>query len=804
MFKNYFKTAIRSLTKNKAFSFINITGLAIGLGAFLLIFQFISFEESFDEFHENSERIYRVQFERIYTDRHDRTAGLTAGTGPAMHEEFPEVESFTKIHSAGYMSNSLTIGDSHFIEKNLFYADNSFFKMFSFGLIEGNPEHALEEVNSIVISETVALNYFGKTDVLNEFIKLENGWGEQLCKVTGVFKNLPSNTHFDFNVLVSFETLSQMSNGQAKSSFGWSAFPTYLLLSPEADYRALEAKFPEFAERKYSRLIERGVKPELYLQPLEDIYLHSNLRFEVGPLGNNKVVKILTGISLFIIVLAYFNYINLSTSKSLERAKEIGVRKVTGANKSNLIIQFLIESFVLNLISIVLGFTLMQISLPFFESALGKSFGSVSVLNQQFLGLVFLLLTAGTLLSGFYPAWVMSRMKAIKVLKGVKTKSGSDALVRKGLVVLQFTILSFLLIGSLAVRSQIDFMLTSDRGFDSEQIIVVNGPASSDNSAALIQTFGAELMSRADVLQVSNSTMIPGNEITWVNNSVRMSTATDEDVSSMPFLGIDDTFINTLSLNLISGRNFNREIKSDTASVMLSREAARTLGFTNPDDAVGLKVIDSNREFLIVGVVEDFLQKSFKTGFDPIIYRYVPQANNFYIIKALGDNYTDLLTAVEDTYKSIYPANPFNYFFLDEFFERQFEEDRTFGTVFNFFTILGIWISCLGLFGLVSYAVTQRRKEIGIRKVLGAKLSAIVSLISLRFIYMVGLSIFIAIPLAFYAINLWLANYTFATDLKAYVFIVPVIAVLVLTLLTTVSLSMRTASKNPVDSLRYE
>ncbi len=804
MVRNYLKTAIRSLFKNKVFSFINISGLAIGLGAFLLIFQFITFEQSFDNFHEDADNLYRVQFERIYSDRHDKSAGLTAGAGQALKDEFPEVVNYTKIHSAGYMTNTLSINGSKFIEKDIFYADHSFFDLFSFELKIGDGNSALAEMNSIVISEERALSYFGKTDVIGEIIEVENGWGIQQCKVTAVFNELPSNTHFQFDVLISLETLHKLSGGQSDRSFGWNAFPTYLKLAEGANYQKLEAKFPEFAQRNYTSIIERGVKPVLKLQPLQDIYLHSNLRFEVGPLGNFRVVKILTGISIFIVVLAYFNYINLSTSKSMERAKEIGVRKVSGANRLNLLIQFMCEAFLLNFLSIVLGFTLMQLTLPFFESALGKSFGEFSTIKTQLFTLVVIMITAGTLLSGFYPAWIMSKMNATKVLKGQKIKSGSDGLVRKGLVVLQFTILCFLLIGSLAVRSQIKYMLTSDRGFNSEQMIVVNGPASGNNSASLIKSFKAGLLAHPEVMGVSNSTMIPGGEISWVNNNVRLATANEDEIVSIPFLGVDDRFVDNLSLKVIAGRNFNAELKSDTASVMFSRAGARAFGITNPEDAVGIKILDGGVEFLVVGVVEDYLQKSFKTGYDPIIYRHLPEANNYMIIKSMSDDYELLLDKLESTYSAIYPTDTFNYFFLDEFFERQFEEDRRFGTVFNFFTLLGIWISCLGLFGLVSYSVIQRSKEIGIRKVLGASILGIINLISKRFIGMIFLSILISIPISYYATKQWLSGYSFATELSLMVFVFPVAIILIITLVTTGSLAFKSASRNPVDSLRYE
>lgn len=804
MLRNYFKTAIRNLTKSKVFSFINITGLAVGLGAFLLIFQFVSFEQSFDNFHQDVDQLYRVQFERVYTDKHDKSAGLTAGAGPALKEDFPEVEEFSKMWSAGFMSNSFTVEEEVFNEKKLFYADESFFKLFSFGLVEGSADQVLKDANTMAISETKAMSFFGTTNVVGKTIRVENGYGDELYKVTGVFKDLPRNTHFDFDILMSFKTLENATDGSAGTSFGWNAFPTYLKLSAGTDFKQLEAKFPEWTKGRYASLIADGVEPRLYLQPLESIYLESKLRFEVGPTGNARIVQILTGVALFILILAYFNYINLSTSKSLERTKEIGVRKVNGASRTSLIKQFLIESFLVNLLGVVLGFTLMQLSIPLFEEALGRPLSEMVVVNESFIILIVILLTAGTLLSGFYPAWILSRFKTIRVLKGQKAGSGSDSLVRKGLVILQFAILCFLLVGSLAVRSQIDYMLNSDWGFDSDKMVVVAGPSLSQPEWDKLTTFKNELRTQANIAEVSNTTMVPGNEIKWVNNGVRLITSPANEITSIPFLGIDDTYVDNLSLEILAGRTFDKDLANEDVSLLLSRAAAEQFGFQKPEDALNKKITDGSTEFTVIGVVEDYLQKSFKSGFDPIMYRYIPYANNFLCVRVEGSDYDKALTVIEAQYTSHFPGSTFTYFFLDEFFERQFTEDRIFGKVFNFFTLLGIWISILGLFGLTSYAVLQRRKEIGIRKVLGASVGSVVLLISRRFVYLILIAIGLAIPIAYYATNAWLSSYSFATGLKAYVFVVPVVVLVLITLLTTGLLSMRSATRNPVDSLRYE
>lgn len=804
MLRNYFKTALRNLTKSKVFSFINITGLAVGLGAFLLIFQFVSFEQSFDNFHNDVDQLYRVQFERVYTDKHDKSAGLTAGAGPALKEDFPEVEAFSKLWSAGFMSNLFTVGEEVFNEKKLFYADESFFRFFSFDLIAGGADQVLKEANGMAISETKALSYFGSTDVIGKTIKVNNAYSDQVYQVSGVFKDLPRNTHFDFDILLSFKSLENATEGDAANSFGWNAFPTYLKLAPGTNYKALEAKFPEWTKGRYAELIADGVEPRLYLQPLESIYLESKLRFEVGPTGNAKIVRILAGVALFILILAYFNYINLSTSKSLERTKEIGVRKVNGASRTSLIKQFLIESFIVNLIGIVLGFTLMQISIPFFEQALDRPLSEMIVVNQPFIVLILVLLTAGTLLSGFYPAWILSRFKTIRVLKGQRAGAGSDGMVRKGLVILQFAILCFLLVGSLAVRSQIDYMLNSDWGFDSDQMLVVSGPSLGQGEGDKLTTFKNELRLQSHISQVSNTTMIPGNEIKWVNNGVRLTTSPENEITSIPFLGIDDTYVGNLSLEVLAGRTFNKDLANEWESLLLSRAAAEQFGFPNPEDALNKKITDGGQEYNVIGVVENFLQKSFKSGYDPIMYRYIPNANNYLCVRVAGNDYEAALGNIESQYTSHFPGSTFTYFFLDEYFERQFTEDRIFGKVFNFFTLLGIWISILGLFGLTSYAVLQRRKEIGIRKVLGASIGSVVLLISKRFVYLTLIAIALAVPIAFYATNSWLNSYSFATGIKAYVFVVPVVVLLAITLLTTGLLSLKSATDNPVDSLRCE
>lgn len=804
MIKNYFSIVLRSLKKKKVFAFINIGGLAIGICAFLLILDFISFENSFDNFHEKGDRIYRIQYEKIGVDRHDKSAGLAAGGGPALKEVNPEIEAFSKMWGTDHMVNLLMVNDQPFESERLFYADSSFFELFDFDFLAGNRMTALNEINSVVLTESAAERFFGHNDVLNEIVYLQNGMTNVEVKVTGILKDLPANTHFDFEVLVSFESLVNATE-TAASSFGWNAFPTYILLKEGADPLRLEVKFPEFIETHYQNVISQGVQPVYKLRPLEDIYLHSNVRFEVGPTGSYQVLQILTGISVFIIILAYFNYINITTAQALERAKEVGVRRATGASKTQLFTQFMVESFFFNFISMAAGFTLMQFSKPFFTEIVGKEFTiDFTFTTTQFLALLTILVL-GTLFSGLYPAWVLSKLNTSEVLRGRTSVHGRSGFLRKSLVVVQFSILCFLLVGSLAVREQIKYMLNADLGFDPSQVLVIKGPAAGGNTDldTKLKSFMARLESTPQIMEASHSTVVPGKEISWINNDVRREGAPETEYTSIHFVGVSHNYLNTLDLKLLAGRNFDKEIISDTGNILLSNSALRALGFSSPEQAINQKVITFG-ERRVIGVVDDYMQESFKKGYNATAYLLAPWANNYFSLKVSTGNAQSVIHSLESIYLEHFASNPFEYFFLDEFFQRQFKEDRTFAKTFNLFTLLGILISCLGLVGLTLHAVSQRRKEIGIRKVLGARLMNVVILISGKLIYPILIAVVLSIPITYYLVDMWLQNYTFATDLGPIVFVLPVLAILLLTLITTSILSIITGLKNPVDSLRCE
>lgn len=800
-----FQFAIRHLNKNKVFSFINIMGLAVGIAASLIIFKYISFETSYDNFHEKADRIYRVQYEKISQDSHDKSAGLAAGAGPDLTTTYPEIEAFSKIWGTDHMSNVVEFSNQQFNMKELFYADDNFFEFFSFELLHGDRDKVLEDANALVISESEALRFFGRTDVVGETFELNNFWGNQKGEITGVFKDLPQNTHFQIEALISFKTLSKLSDGQADRTYGWNAFVTYLLLTPGTDVNALEAKFPQFTNEKYAELIARDVQPVLKLRPLKDIYLKSDVRFEVGPLGDHAAVRILALVSIMILILAYFNYINLATVKSLERAREIGVRKVNGAHRGNLIRQFLVESTVLNGLSIVLGFTLMQLSLPYLESVLNKPLPSGFVLEPSIILVLSGLLVVGSFFSGIYPALLLSKTETISALKGNATSKGSDSLVRKGLLILQFGIMALLLIGSLTVREQIDYMLNKDLGFDSEQVLVIKAPSSDDQFERLATLFKEEAIKSSNVVSAANSSIIPGLEIGWINNDVRIEGAADTEKRAIPFIGVDDKFISTLELEVIAGRTFNGVLATDHQSILLSREAVTRLGFRDLEASLSQNVIlGGNRIGKVIGVVEDFHQQSMRLDYEPIIYRFAPEANGYFALRLSTADMKSELERIKAQYLEIFQNAPFDYFFLDEFYDRQFEKDMAFGKVINFFTLLAIWISGLGLIGLTSYVVLQKRKEIGIRKVLGAGVTQLMFLVSGRFLKIALLALVLFVPVSVFITRQWLQSYSFAIKPAFWIYALPAVMVILLTILTSCLLSLKSATANPVKALRNE
>ena len=805
MLRNYLKIAYRNLLKNKVFSLINILGLAIGIAASLLILQYVSFELSYDDFHEKAERIYRVRFDRIYPDKHDKSAGLTAAAGPALQEEFPEIEVYTKIWSV-YGNNVLTYDEKKFKENQLYFADSSFFSIFSYPLLKGDPATALAAPNTIVLTVNMAQKYFGQDDPMGKFIDLFGPYGKQSFLVTGVLQNPPENTHLKFNALCSFQTLVNITNGEAANTWRWNAFLTYLLLSPEADAQKLQAKLPDFVEKYYAPMMaEQDIKFELLLQPLQDIHLHSHLRMESESNGNVEVVTFLTIIAFFILLIAWVNYINLSTAKSVERAREIGIRKVAGAKKNQLIGQYLLEALLLNLLGIGLALTCVQFTLPYFEVLTGKPLAFNFWKNYSFWGVLAGFTVLSTLLTGLYPAWMLSSFVPVKVLKGNISRSARGILVRKGLVIFQYVMSAILITGTLVVFKQLQYMQNEKLGFDKEQMLIVEAPSMADSTYGSRQeSFKTSMLSNSNIYQMTVSTSIPGEEIGWVNNGVGRQGSDPKDRTSCHFVQVDDDFFNAYQIDLIAGRNFSAEYGNEGRAVILNKATVELLGFESVEKSVGQDLYVDDDTFHIVGVAANYHQRSLNQEYYPMVFHFSLYGRSYYSLKVNTRNLPETLSFIEKQWEANFTGNPFHYFFLDDFFNRQYQSDQRFASAFMLFAALAIFIACLGLFGLSSYTVVQRTKEIGIRKVLGASVQNILTLLSWDFIRLVCIASLLALPVAYLVMQKWLANYAFRINIGWGLLLVPVVMVLLIALLTVSFQTIKAALSNPAKSLRYE
>ncbi len=805
LFWNYFKIAWRNILKAKAFSLINMAGLALGLAACLLILQFVNFERSYDRFHKNTADIYRVKLDRLYPDRRDESAGCTAFLGPALKQAFPEVQAYTKLWGTKHLSNILTYEGHNYLEQQLYYADESFFEVFSYDLVAGDKESALTEPFSMVLTETVARKIFGDASAIGQTIEYAGGWGRQVYTVTGIAADNPANTHLQFNCLISFKTLVGHTNEDAHTSTGWNAFLTYLLLKPGSDASALEAKFPSFVSEAYASLLEEGVGVELFLQPLADIHLKSNIRFEAGTNGDQKIVRILLFAALFILGIAWVNYVNLTTAKSMERAREVGVRKVIGADKRDLRRQFILEAILLNLMSLLLAIGIAAIVMPFLNKMIGTSIAPFALLsNPQLLLTMAIVFAVGIFSSGFYPAFVISSFSPAHALSGATLKM-KGVLIRKALVVFQFGVSIVLIAGSFIVFQQLGYMLNKDIGMDTQQTLVVKGPGIYDSTyEARLISFKERLGNHPAITKVTNSTAIPGKEVTWVNNSVRWTKQPEMNTLSMPFIGVDYDFFSAFDLPLVSGRTFDLNHQTDGDKLVLTKAAAKVLGFQNPEAALDEEITDGGQTYQVVGIVEDYHQEALNADYRPIIFRYIKHARSYYSLQLASGDAEQSIAFVKAEWQRSFPGNPFSYFFLDEFFDRQYQADQLFGQLFSLFTILGIVVACLGLLGLSSYSIRRRTKEIGIRKILGANIRQILMLISREYLALIALAALLGTPVAYWLTSQWLANYAFAIELQWWYFALPFVVLVLITVITIGFHALKAAIANPVQALRYE
>ena len=811
MLGNYIKITVRTISKNKVYSSLNIFGLALGIAACLFIVQYVSYEKSYDKFHVNHENLYRVMYKVYRNGELDiDCAAAVPRVGPFMKEKMPEVVDYARAFP---ISGVISYEGKKYREKRIQIVDPSFISIFSFPLLEGDPATALTEPNSVVISETAARKYFGDQEAMGKVIKA-NGHLELTLAVTGVAKDVPANSHIKFDFLISYETLNSATRNEegtsdSETAWGWYDFNTYVLLQEGTTTADFDSRFAEYLYDERGEDFEKyNSKQEFPLQPITDIHLYSNLLQESEPdeQGDGDAVFFLSIIAVFILVIAWINYINLATARSVERAKEVGVRKTMGAHRGQLIYQFLSEAFVLNFIALLLGLLVVIVGIRFFNQLADSQLSLTFLSDPKFWMGTVVLFVIGSTISGLYPAFVLSSFRPVSVLKGKLSASNSGKYMRKGLVVFQFAASITLIAGTMIVYQQLAHMRNADLGFDMNDTLVLKGPSVFGEDSLFASThkaFITELLKNPEIKQVSASSNVPGDEIFWANG-IKRDEANDDAVKITHIAGVDYEYFSTYKIEILAGRNYSPTFQGDSASVILNKAGIESLGFLSPEEAIGKKVTFWGHPKTIVGVVADYNQMSVKTNVSPIVFPLITDANDYFSIKLQTSNYGSTLEYAQQHFDQFFPGNPFDYFFLDSFFNRQYNNEQTFSRVFTLFAGFAIIVACLGLFGLSSFSALQRTKEIGIRKAIGANLNSIIILLSKEYALLIALANVVAWPAIYLVMESWLNNFPTRINIGFYIFFVSGILVVLIAVLTVGYKTLMTARSNPVDALRDE
>lgn len=789
MFKNYIKVAFRNLWRNRGFSFINIAGLSIGLTASFLILLYVSFELSYDRFHSKADKIYRVVSDL------ETPTGLLKESGPAwavpyhLQKEFSEIESAVRTWEISLLAHK---NGERYNERGL-AVDPDFFKVFDFKLLTGDREKVLVDPFSIVLSESMAKKYFGNQNPIGRPLDIEDfGF---IGNVTGVMENMPGNTHIAADILVSITTFFT-ENYSPGMNYNWEGYSpdAYVLLQPNVSSKVLESKFPDFLERNDGEnMRNREVYVKLYLEPFKDVYLHSDRYRTIS--GNINNVYILSIVAIFILLIACINFINLTTARSMERAKEVGMRKVIGAKKMQLAFQFIGESTIVCVIAFFLTIILTSLILPFFNDMAGKTVADSVFSNLNYLVFIFSVAVLIGVLAGIYPAFVLSSFKPIKVLKGSFPGGLKGVRLRKGLVVAQFTISIALIIGTIIIYNQMDFMRNQDLGFSKEQTLILN---SSNNELK------DAIENLPGITSTSRVSSIPGgeNDITY---SKIVNVEGKQQILAIDAYYVDFNAIPQFDLKLVEGRSFSRDFSTDsTEAMVINEKAVKLLGYLSAKDALGAQFEQGERKGKVIGVVQDFHFKSLKEDIKPLTMRIDLGRLGNLAVKLTSKNVSKTVASIEEKWQVLEPKEPFDYYFLDEYFDCQYRSEIRFGNLIFNFSLLAIFISCFGLLGLAAYSAIQRRREIGIRKVIGASVMGIVQLLSKDFLKLVGIAFLIASPLAWLAMNSWLTEFAYRIEIKWWVFALAGASAFVIALITVGFHAFKAAMVEPVKSLRTE
>lgn len=787
MLKNLIKTAIRNLYKNFGYSSLNILGLTIGITSALFLIIYVSDELSYDRYNEKIDRIYRVSSSIKETDDQFIWNVAQIPFGPQVVQDYPEVQSFVRF--IGFQRTLFKYQEKEFFEENFYYADSTVFDIFTYKFLKGNPQSALLEPNKIVLTEKIANKYFGNSDPIGKSLIT----GDKTYEVTGVIKDVPTNSHFRFDALASRKNLP-------KELGSWGNFGvfTYLLFPEKFDVKAFEIKmkemYPKYMEPIFGKI---NIKIDYILEPVSRIHLYSTNAGEPEPTGSITYIYIFLIVALFLVLIAAMNYMNLATARSAKRAREVGLRKVVGSRRSTLIFQFLSESTTFTILSLILSIILLALLLPKFNELAGKSFDLHIIYSPVILlSLIGIIVVVG-IFGGSYPAFYLSRFSPVTVFKGEITQGSAGSMFRKVLVVVQFAISVAMIVCTLIVFKQLNYLKTKDQGFDQKNVIGL------ELNRGMMQKFNVlqqSLKKNPNILFVGSTNTSVGEG----SAKVIFKMETDQGMvdRGVNFAVVDHDFIETLGIKILKGRDFQEDMPSDTLTgVVINETLAKRMNWSEP---IGKKVELGNAvKGSVIGVMKDYHQTGMYNQIESLLLVYRTR-NNVVYAKLSDKDIQGTLRFIETKWKELYPDKPFEYKFLTERFNQQFKADEKRGLIFTMFTILAILIACLGLFGLASYMVEQRTKEIGIRKVVGANEFIIIRLISKEFLILIVIAIVIAFPIAYYMMNSWLQNYVYRTPLGAMVFIISAIITISLTFLTISYKAYKASTLNPAKSLRTE
>jgi putative ABC transport system permease protein len=799
MIKNYLKIALRNIKRHKGYSFINIAGLALGMACCLFILSYVLYEFSYDTFHEDADRISRVAMEFRAKDQPVKYGAVTPPpVAQAILDNFAEVEDAVRITRA---NGIVKHGEKQFFEDKIFYADQSFFNVFTFPIIKGNPETALKEPYTAVLTESIAEKYFGSENPVGKTISINY---QRDYKITGVVEDIPPNSHFTFDLLFSFAPIEEsLQNAPIGKLWFSHSYYTYIKTRSEN----LSPAFIEGVYNLSANIIgdfekKVGFAQRFFLQPLKDIYLTSNLRNELGNTGNKTYLYYFIAIAVFILIISSINFVNLSTARSTGRAREVGIRKVAGAEKKQLINQFLGEALFTTFISAGIAMLIILISLPHFRVLTGKDIDLHLISSAIILCIILIPLAVG-LLAGSYPAFFLSAFHPIDTLKGVFGHTIKGTRLRKGLVIFQFAISILLIISTIIVSKQLSFMRKQDLGFDKEQIVVLSLRGSGE-ARQKYNVLKNEFMKHATIVSASASYTVPGRNPS--SNAMLPEGFTGDQWQTFLINWADYDYLETYKIKLAAGRDFSRDFETDKEEAFILNEAAvKSLGWNSSEDAIGKTWnLGNRRKGKVIGVTKDYHFNSLHQKISPLVIHLDPDYFVYLSLRFTTGSISETLSFIEEAWKELVPGEPFSYFFLNEDFDRQYRAEVQVQAIVSLFTIMGMVIACLGLFGLTSFSVEQRKKEIGIRKVLGLANHKIVYLLVKDFLILVLIANVVALPVGWLSMNKWLQNFAYRTNMSIWIFLLSGFAAFAIALLTVSFQTIRAATANPVDSLRYE